>query len=202
MRSPGASPGWRYDAEHVAGTTPAPLRLCDLANADHPSKTRSASQATVTAELATRRGFDFSTIRIRDDSEAHRLAAAVRAQAVTFGNQISFAAGRFALETHAGQQLLAHELVHVAQQSAAGGATAQRKAEAGHTALDIPALAQHAVAELDRGERAEAIPALQSIAARFGAEPAVAALVTTKIRELEAYAALEKSPLLQRDRST
>lgn len=51
-------------------------------------------------------------------------------------------------------------------------------------------------------DRPEAIPALQSIAARFGAEPSVAALVTTKIRELEVYAALEQSPLLQRDRST
>ena len=66
----------------------------------------------------------------------------------------------------------------------------------------VPARSWPSSRQLLSIERAEAIPALQSIAARFGAERAVAALVTTKIRELEAYAALEKSPLLQRDRST
>ena len=55
-------------------------------------------------------------MRVHDDGDAHALADGLGANAVTVGNDIFFASGRYAPETAAGERLLAHELAHVAQQ--------------------------------------------------------------------------------------
>jgi hypothetical protein len=67
--------------------------------------------------LGARFGMDFSRVSIHDDAAAAGLAAAHRAQAVTQGENVMFARGRYAPATAAGQNLLAHELAHVVQQS-------------------------------------------------------------------------------------
>ncbi len=61
-------------------------------------------------------GFDFSRVRIHADSRAAESARTVNALAYTVGNDIVFAAGQYAPRAAPGQRLLAHELVHVAQQ--------------------------------------------------------------------------------------
>jgi hypothetical protein len=61
-------------------------------------------------------GRDFSRVRVHSDGPAANSARAVNAQAYTVRNDIVFGAGRFAPETDAGRRLIAHELVHVAQQ--------------------------------------------------------------------------------------
>ena len=53
---------------------------------------------------------------IHKDAPADQLARSVGADAVTFGKDIYFAAGRFRPGTSAGDSLLAHELAHVVQQ--------------------------------------------------------------------------------------
>jgi hypothetical protein len=63
-------------------------------------------------------GFDFSRVRIHTDARAAKSARTVNALAYTFGNDIAFAAGQYAPRAASGQRLLAHELAHVAQQSA------------------------------------------------------------------------------------
>ena len=65
-----------------------------------------------------RRGFDFSQVRVHTDGEAAESAHAVGALAYTVGRSIVFAAGRYAPGSADGRRLLAHELTHVAQQSA------------------------------------------------------------------------------------
>lgn len=78
--------------------------------------------AATRAFMEPRFGRDFSQVRIHSGAAAEQSAADVNAMAYTVRNNIVFARGRFAPETGDGQRLLAHELVHVLQQSGAGSA--------------------------------------------------------------------------------
>jgi hypothetical protein len=79
------------------------------------------------APAAARHGIDLSELRIHhDDGAAARLTEAHGADAVTVGRDIAFAPGRFRPGTAAGDELIEHELGHVAQQSRAGVAVIQR----------------------------------------------------------------------------
>lgn len=83
------------------------------------SKTREAMESHL--------GQDFGNVRIHSDAEAGRAAANLQAQAFTFGNDIFFGAGRY--RSGADDPLLAHELVHTAQQQPNAGAAAASDAE-------------------------------------------------------------------------
>ena len=72
--------------------------------------------------METRFARDFSGVQLHTDGRAAQAAAAVDALAYTVGRHIVFGAGRYAPETPAGAALLAHELAHVAQNAAGGGA--------------------------------------------------------------------------------
>src|SRR5262249_31734196 len=61
---------------------------------------------------------DFSHVRVHTDAKAAESARAVDALAYTVGRDVVFGSGRFQPNTSVGQQLLAHELTHVLQQSA------------------------------------------------------------------------------------
>src|SRR5262249_50996440 len=61
--------------------------------------------------------YDFSRVRVHTDSDAQESAAAHRAQAYTIGSDVAFASGAYDPSSHAGRRLVAHELVHVVQQS-------------------------------------------------------------------------------------
>jgi len=78
--------------------------------------------ADVRADMELRFGQDFSTVHVHDDTSAHASAQSFAAKAYTHGEDIVFAAGRFAPETQQGRHLLAHELAHVVQQRRGGGA--------------------------------------------------------------------------------
>lgn len=60
-------------------------------------------------------GYDFGHVRIHADGRAAQSARAVNALAYTVGHDIVFAAGQYAPESETGKRLLAHELVHVLQ---------------------------------------------------------------------------------------
>lgn len=82
--------------------------------------------------LQSRLGADLATVRIHTDAQAASVSAAQGARALTLGEHIFFAPGRFAPHTTDGATRLAHELVHVLQQRAGrrqGAATAPRAAE-------------------------------------------------------------------------
>ncbi len=61
-------------------------------------------------------GYDFSDVRVHDNSNAADTARTVNAKAFTFGKDIVFGEGEHSPETNTGRQLLAHELTHVVQQ--------------------------------------------------------------------------------------
>ena len=62
--------------------------------------------------------------RIHTGPAAHRLATSLGARAFTFGSNIAFRSGEFQPDTERGRHLIAHEMVHVAQQSQASRAGA------------------------------------------------------------------------------
>ncbi|MGH4011663.1 MAG: eCIS core domain-containing protein [Pseudonocardiaceae bacterium] len=75
--------------------------------------------AGVRVEMEGKFNADFSQVRIHTDAAAATSARNVGARAYTVGTNIAFAAGNYAPESPNGRRLLAHELTHVVQQSAA-----------------------------------------------------------------------------------
>jgi hypothetical protein len=67
-------------------------------------------------EMETRFGDDFSDVRIHNNAEASRSAAAVSARAYTVGSEIVLGADAPDLASEQGKRTLAHELTHVIQQ--------------------------------------------------------------------------------------
>src|SRR5262249_19683870 len=120
-----------------------------------PASTRDVMEAAF--------GHDFSQVRVHADSRAARAAQAVDADAFTLGNQIVFGAERWAPQTHGSSRLLAHDLVHVLQQSSRAGPAGERL-----DGLDLSH--RHDPAEREA----------EAVAARFGdVEPARARQVRT-----------------------
>jgi hypothetical protein len=68
--------------------------------------------------MEARFGHDFSHVRVHTDNVAAEAARAVSARAFTVGRDIVFAADQYSPTTTEGRRLLAHELTHVAQQTA------------------------------------------------------------------------------------
>lgn len=83
---------------------------------------------------------DFSQVRVHFDAAAARSARDVAAQAYTVGRHVVFDTGRYAPMSATGRTLLAHELTHVVQQSAAP------------ETADTPAVASSGPARLQRQE--------------------------------------------------
>jgi len=75
--------------------------------------------ATTRGFFSARFGHDFANVRIHADSEAAESACSVNALAYTVGPDVVFGAGQYAPGSRTGQQLIAHELTHVIQQSGA-----------------------------------------------------------------------------------
>jgi hypothetical protein len=69
--------------------------------------------------MESRFGHDFSSVQVHNDSRASESARAVDALAYTVGPNIVFREGQYRPDTPVGQLLLAHELTHTIQQSAA-----------------------------------------------------------------------------------
>jgi hypothetical protein len=129
-------------AHKAAGKTPAPAPAArqagpSAASAAHPALAlqRMAGNQAVGDLLAdggrplapplrqsfeARFGADFSAVRIHDAPRDADAVSELAAKAVTVGAHIGFSTGRFAPDTRDGQNLLAHELSHVVQQSRGG----------------------------------------------------------------------------------
>jgi hypothetical protein len=110
---------------HEPAEVSAPLetRLLGLRGGGDPLPER------VRSFFEPRFGRDFSHVRVHADSDAAESARAVQARAYTFGHDIFFDAGEFAIESTHGQRLLAHELTHVIQQQPAEGRAVHGGAE-------------------------------------------------------------------------
>jgi hypothetical protein len=67
--------------------------------------------------MEDRFNINFDHVRVHSDSKAADNALALNARAYTIGSDIIFGAAEYRPETQEGQRLLAHELVHVVQQT-------------------------------------------------------------------------------------
>jgi Domain of unknown function (DUF4157) len=72
-------------------------------------------------------GQEFCNVRVHTGMTAARSARDVSAHAYTVGQNIVFAAGRFAPGTQTGRRLIAHELTHVVQNFPGGAASVIRR---------------------------------------------------------------------------
>lgn len=70
------------------------------------------------AAMSQRLGHDFSHVQVHTDGEAADAARALSARAFTYGGHVVMGEGEYRPHTPAGEQLLAHELVHTLQQTA------------------------------------------------------------------------------------
>lgn len=98
-------------------------------------------------------GRDFSHVRVHTDSPAAASAHAIGARAYTVGHDVVFGADQFAPHTVDGSALLAHELAHVAQQSAPNAGRSLELDDPGHAVEHEAARAVRdgRVTELSRG---------------------------------------------------
>ncbi len=76
-----------------------------------------ALDSFIQAKMGDALGHDFSPVRIHNSSESDELNNQLSAKAFTTGLDIFFRAGTYEPATTEGQELIAHELVHVIQQS-------------------------------------------------------------------------------------
>ncbi|MBE2184518.1 MAG: DUF4157 domain-containing protein [Anaerolineae bacterium] len=72
-----------------------------------------------------RMGHDFSNVNVHTDAASDNLNRSLGARAFTTGNDIYFRSGEYDPGSSGGQELLAHELTHVVQQT--GGSPVQPK---------------------------------------------------------------------------
>jgi hypothetical protein len=104
-------------APYPTGTGAPQAVLEELRRPGQPldGRTRAAMQAHL--------GHDFSQVRIHSGERAAASARSVSALAYTVGRDVVFGDGRYSPDTDAGRTLLAHELVHTAQQGAGAATT-------------------------------------------------------------------------------
>jgi hypothetical protein len=76
-----------------------------------------ALDSGVQRQMGDSMGQDFSGVRVHTSGEAHKLNEKVGAVAFTTGSDIFFRQGAYSPGSSSGQELLAHELTHVVQQS-------------------------------------------------------------------------------------
>jgi hypothetical protein len=67
--------------------------------------------------METTLGQSLSHVRVHEDHRATLMSGNMGARAFTVGNDIFFPPGQYDPRSQAGQQVLAHELAHVVQQS-------------------------------------------------------------------------------------
>ncbi len=104
--------------------------------------------AQTRAYFEPRFGHDFSKVRVHTDAEAAESAHAVNALAYTVGHQVVFESARFDPRSDTGQELIAHELAHVVQQSGQQNNRSGLTVAAGNDAFehDADRVAQRALA--------------------------------------------------------
>src|SRR5512143_2203210 len=92
----------------------------DNETADRINHERGGGQAldsTVQTKMSDATGQDFSDVRVHTGPESHALNESLSAKAFTTGHDIFFREGAYDPGSSGGQELLAHELTHVVQQS-------------------------------------------------------------------------------------
>jgi hypothetical protein len=105
----GQPTGGRAQTPHVSPAVAANIQALEGGGSPLPQVTR--------AFFEPRFGVDFSQVRVHTDGRAAQTTSSINARAFTLGQNIAFGTGQYAPYSHAGRQVLAHELTHVVQQN-------------------------------------------------------------------------------------
>lgn len=116
-----------------------------------PAAESHALDAGVRSRMESAFGEDFSDVRVHAGRHAGEAAGELGARAFTHGRDIYFKEGEYDPSTREGQELLAHELAHVAQQR---GAASARGASVGPAGDTFEQEADEVAAAVMRGDRA------------------------------------------------
>ncbi|MEH2279651.1 MAG: DUF4157 domain-containing protein [Nostoc sp.] len=105
---------------------PMVQRMSDGGMAASPDLETSIQQAKGSGQSLAKRirepmeqafGADFSGVKVHTDTQADQLNQSIQAKAFTTGQDVFFSSGAYKPSSRSGQELLAHELTHVVQQS-------------------------------------------------------------------------------------
>lgn len=99
-----------------AGGTGAPQPSAERAVAEASSGSGDSPDSAVRTRLEATTGADLSGVRVHTGASSATAASAVHAKAFTVGSDIHFAPGQYDPGSPAGDELLAHEMVHTLQQ--------------------------------------------------------------------------------------
>lgn len=99
-----------------------------------------ALRPAIREEMEARFGHDLRHVRVHTDERADAVVASLDAEALTFGEHVLFAAGRYQPESVEGRMLLAHELAHVLQAPPSPGSNVVERDEPARNVADIAAL--------------------------------------------------------------
>ncbi|MGA0615031.1 eCIS core domain-containing protein [Paracoccus sp. KR1-242] len=109
-------------------------------------------------------GTSLADVRVHTGAEAMQATGTLRAEALTSGNHIAFAPGRYRPGSASGDGLIAHELAHVIQQRHSGGGGAvQARSQVSNPGEAAEVSADRAAATVLSGGRAQVGAAGQSL---------------------------------------
>ncbi|MEO0433620.1 MAG: DUF4157 domain-containing protein [Cyanobacteria bacterium J06656_5] len=74
-------------------------------------------EPTIKGKMESAIGANFSGVKVHTDHQADQLSRSIQAKAFTTGQDVFFKQGEYNPNSRSGQELLAHELTHVVQQS-------------------------------------------------------------------------------------
>jgi hypothetical protein len=122
--------------------------------------------SAVRSRMESAFGRDFSHVRTHTDTTAVGLSNRLNARAFTVGEHVAFGSGEYRPGTLVGDALIAHEMVHVVQQSGASASVAPMKAsDTDYNALegDADKTAAGAVASLWSGTKDKLVDISQNV---------------------------------------
>jgi Domain of unknown function (DUF4157) len=136
--------------------------------------------------MEARFGHDFSQVRVHSDEKAAGTTRAQGALAYTTGSDIVFGAGQYRPDTAVGRRLLAHELAHVVQQSAApAAARTEQMSTPGDPAERAADAAARAFGQRAEPDRSVALLLRDTLRATRTRQPMVQRAVTTWAGEFD-----------------
>ena len=110
----------RLTASGPVGAAQAERHIQDLART--PEGKLLLQRARLSAQVnAEAFGISFKNMKVHSDANADNFGKAVSAQAFAIGQEIFFSEGQTGAKSSGAAEVLAHELTHVVQQSAAAG---------------------------------------------------------------------------------
>jgi hypothetical protein len=155
----------RLLAQRSGGDNTSPFELDDE-TATRINRERSGGQTLdsgVQAQMADTTGHDFSEVKVHTSPESDQLNRQIGAKAFTTGQDVFFRDGAYQPNSSSGQELIAHELTHVVQQSSgavggSGGMMVNAPGDAFEQEADAvakAAMSPGAAAEVQRQEEEE-----------------------------------------------